>query len=244
MAVIRQGPRPEDHFSLISHTLARNPNITLRTKGVYLFLRSHSEGWSMSTERIAEALGVSRATIARAVNELIEHGYLIREQSQGEDGKFGSSDYTILAEPLFKKCTTEEAPCVKNPHTVKTVNGVLTQHKNTNSSKKNNPNKKNTTPNKFGAEFDVFWEAYPRKIGKGKARESFETAATKHGTESLIVSVRKFAEHCANAGTEKRYIPYPGTWLNQERWRDYENYAPKLSGRQKLEQMSQWMEEI
>lgn len=102
MAVIRHGKAPEDHFFIVANDFARNPEISLRTKGVYLFLRSHREGWSMSTTRIAEAIGVSRDTVSKAVNELEEHGYLLREQSTGEKGRFAESVYTVLVQPLPK----------------------------------------------------------------------------------------------------------------------------------------------
>ena len=223
MAVIKHGPSPEDHFSLISNSIARNPNITLKTKGVYIYLRSHREGWSMSTERIAEALNVSRATIGRAVNELIEHGYLVREQSRGEGGMFGSSDYIVMSEPLVKNDTTDDSPCVKTPHTVNADNGVLTQHKKTNSSKKTIEDKEDNPPlPPKGASdpFDEWWEHYPKKVGKGQARTAFKRALKKIDLDTLMDGTRQLAAHHQQAGTDKKFIPNPSTWLNGERWDD------------------------
>ena len=45
MAVFKQGPRPEEDFTMISNALARNPEITIEAKGIYLFMRSHRDGW-------------------------------------------------------------------------------------------------------------------------------------------------------------------------------------------------------
>lgn len=223
MAVIKHGPSPEDHFSLVSNSIARNPNITLKTKGVYLYLRSHLEGWSMSTERIAEALNVSRATIGRAVNELIEHGYLVREQSRGDGGMFGSSDYIVMSEPLVKNDTTDDSPCVKTPHTVNADNGVLTQHKKTNSSKKTIEDKEDNPPlPPKGASdpFDDWWEVYPKKVGKGQARKAYTTAVKKVDAGTLMEKLELFKAHHEKLGTDKRYIPNASTWLNGERWDD------------------------
>jgi|GEM_PF-5272858 len=166
MATIKHGPAPEDHFSLIANDLARDPRISLRAKGVYLYLRSHRDGWSMSVDRIAEALEVSRRTITSSVKELEEHGYLIREQTNGEKGQFGASNYTVLSQPIDHSPLAENLrtappaqtpqnpssqPVAKNEHTAppaetnkpagrtvrkKTVNGEFAQHKKTNSSKK------------------------------------------------------------------------------------------------------------
>lgn len=138
MAIIRHGPAPEDHYSLIPNGLVRNPDISLPAKGLYLYLRSHREGWEMSGERIAQAVGVSRMTVNRYLVDLEEAGYLVREQTTGEDGTFKSSCYTVLCTPLIKNESTEE-PCNKSPYTEKPVNGEMLQHKKTNSSKKTNP---------------------------------------------------------------------------------------------------------
>ena len=239
MAIIRHGPAPEDHYSLVPNSLARSSDLTLQAKGLYVYLRSHREGWEMSTERIAQALGVSRDTIAKYVQELENAGYLERGQIQTGDGKFSSAVYTLHVQPLPKKPDNG-----KNPSTVNTVNGNFRQHKKTNSFKKTKGEKKNTTPNEFGADFAEFWEHYPRKIGKATAQEKYTEARGEASRDDLLVSVKNFAAECERAGTEKRYIPYPGTWLNQERWRDYLNYAPRKSGREKLDQMKMWMEEM
>ena len=67
MAVFRHGPKIEDHYSQIPNDLARSPDISLAAKGLYTYLSSHREGWAMSTERVGEALGVHRNTIAKYV---------------------------------------------------------------------------------------------------------------------------------------------------------------------------------
>ncbi|KKK80922.1 hypothetical protein LCGC14_2818630, partial [marine sediment metagenome] len=64
-------------------------------------------------------------------------------------------------------------------------------------------------------EFRVFWEAYPKKVGKGEARKAWG----KKGTVSLshiLEAIQKQKEHWR----EPRFIPNPATWLNQERWDD------------------------
>ena len=184
----------------------------------------------MSTERIAEALNVSRATIGRAVNELIEHGYLVREQSRGDGGMFGSSDYIVMSEPLVKNDTTDDSPCVKTPHTVNTDNGVLTQHKKTNSSKKTIEDKEDNPPlPPKGASdpFDEWWSTYPKKVGKGQARTAFKRALKKTDPDTLNAKTVALAIYHQEAGTEKRFIPNPATWLNGERWDDEQ---PAING--------------
>lgn len=66
--------------------------------------------------------------------------------------------------------------------------------------------------------FEEFWDAYPRKQGKGKAKEAFVKAAAKAGVEALIAGAVRYAGD-PNL-PEETYRPYPATWLNQERWDD------------------------
>ena len=241
MAKIKQGPGPEDSYVMIPNSLARNPDIPNRAKAVYIFLRSHRNGWDITTERTAEALGLSKGTVVSALSDLQQFGYVLRQKVRSDDGTFAGWEYEVLSYPVTVDQKTDHG---KNPTSVKTDHGKIEPHKKTNSFKKTKGEKKNTTPNEFGADFAEFWEHYPRKIGKATAEEKYTKARGEASRDDLLVSVKNFASECERAGTEKRYIPYPGTWLNQERWRDYLNYAPRKSGREKLDQMKMWMEEM
>lgn len=72
------------------------------------------------------------------------------------------------------------------------------------------------------AEFDQWYAAYPRKIDKGHARTAFKAARKKTSLETLMAGVEQFALH--SRGTEAKFLAYPATWLNGERWEDE---APK-----------------
>lgn len=67
--------------------------------------------------------------------------------------------------------------------------------------------------------FDVFWAAYPRKVGKGAARKAFAKlpAAVFPLLVPAIETQKRSAQWRKNGG---EYIPNPATWLNQERWED------------------------
>ena len=73
----------------------------------------------------------------------------------------------------------------------------------------------NNTP-----DFQSFWEVYPRRIGKGAARTAFKKALKFSSAGEIIQGAEAYASHCEEMGTEKKYIPYPSTWLNAERWDD------------------------
>ena len=69
--------------------------------------------------------------------------------------------------------------------------------------------------------FERFWAAYPRKVGKGKAQESFKKIKpSEELTKRMLDAVNaqmKSAQWQEDGG---RYIPNPATWLNQSRWED------------------------
>ena len=73
-------------------------------------------------------------------------------------------------------------------------------------------------PNDIFRHFDEFWNTYPRKLGKGEARQAFARAVNIYGHEVIIDGVNKFASD-PNLPA-KQFIPRPATWLNQERWHD------------------------
>ena len=72
-----------------------------------------------------------------------------------------------------------------------------------------------------GERFERFWSCYPRKVGKGNARKIF--AKLKPSEEMLgrmirAVELAKQSPQWQREGGQ--YIPYPATWLTQERWED------------------------
>ena len=65
------------------------------------------------------------------------------------------------------------------------------------------------------AEFDRFWSAYPRKVGKGAAQKAWRAATKKAAPDTIIAAVQRFPW-----SDEQQFIPHPSTWLNAERWND------------------------
>lgn len=66
--------------------------------------------------------------------------------------------------------------------------------------------------------FNSWWEIYPRKVGRGKAKSSYEKAITKISPPELLDLTKQFV--AAVVGVDKNFIPHAATWLNQERWTD------------------------
>ena len=71
------------------------------------------------------------------------------------------------------------------------------------------------------AEFDAFWDAYPRKVAKGAARKAW-AKAIKDGEDpaDIVRAARRYATDPHRIEGGSRYTAYPATWLNAERWAD------------------------
>ena len=68
-------------------------------------------------------------------------------------------------------------------------------------------------------DFERFWEAYPRKMGKEEARKAFQQVDVPVGVLLDAISVQKQSTQWQKEGG--RYIPYPANWLNQRCWEDH-----------------------
>lgn len=78
---------------------------------------------------------------------------------------------------------------------------------------------KDLRPNKALDDFEKFWISYPRKIGKGAAKKSW-IKAVKLASAQVIVDAVYQQRKGFNYEDNKKFIPLPATWLNQERWLD------------------------
>lgn len=82
------------------------------------------------------------------------------------------------------------------------------------------------------ARFERFWAAYPRKVGKGAARRSFQRINPNNAlVERMIAAVNKQRWTVDWTKEGGQYIPHPATWLNQERWEDEIGTAPQPSSK-------------
>ena len=83
-------------------------------------------------------------------------------------------------------------------------------------------------PSVYEERFGRFWEAYPKKIGKGAARNSFiKLKPSEALTEQMLGAIARAKQTAQWQKDRGQYIPNPATWLNQSRWEDnYEENAP------------------
>ena len=95
---------------------------------------------------------------------------------------------------------------------------------------------------RYAEGFLQFWEAYPRKLGKGDAYKKYQ-ARRKDGfsDEELIQSAKNYAAECRSRRTEKEYIKHPKTFLSDSL--PFTDYLPKNDDKPKTQQSGNPFEE-
>jgi len=73
--------------------------------------------------------------------------------------------------------------------------------------------------------FQDFYSLYPRKMGRKEAERSWNRLTPAQQAECLE-AMPNYIKYWKIKQTQKDYIPYPATFLNQERWTDEIDLEP------------------
>jgi predicted transcriptional regulator len=77
-----KNPRLKNGYGMVSSTVVRDPNISLRDKGLYAYLASYADIdniLTVSVNRAASECNVDPSTIRRILDQLKKAGVIIRE---------------------------------------------------------------------------------------------------------------------------------------------------------------------
>jgi hypothetical protein len=163
---------------------------------------------------LSKRLACSMKTIDRAVSELIEAG-AVKKQQRIKDGHYQSSLYTVVRiDPVSGKTPPSDTDDPTSRHPRPDLASPVSHRTITTELEPVEPKPLNN----IDSHFDTFWAEYPRKQGKGKAREAFRTAVKNAGVDAVIAGAVRYASD-PNL-PDPQFIPLPTTWLNQERWDD------------------------
>lgn len=79
----------------------------------------------------------------------------------------------------------------------------------------NNQTSKSSAKSAIENGFDTFWNSYPRKIGKDKARTLWKSKKP-----NLEIVLKAITWQVNSKSWQDGFIPNPSTYLNQGRWKD------------------------
>lgn len=97
----------------------------------------------------------------------------------------------------------------------------------TNNNEKNDKNDKKYIYAQNDSAFDAFWNAYPKKKDKVRARATFDKLnITDELLKKILTAIDEQKKSEDWQKENGRFIPYPATWLNGHRWEDEINVTP------------------
>jgi predicted transcriptional regulator len=147
-----------------------------------------------SRDTLAERLRCSKASVDRAVLELVDAKAIEKCHRA-----YNSVLYTVLIDPPEGVLTGD------NTTSSPVITDVLTGDDVT----------RTTELEPLNDIFDDFWQTYPKKADKALARRSFEKALKRATAERILDGARQYRD---DPGRDDAYTKNPSTWLNADAW--------------------------
>ena len=192
-----------------------------------LMLANHKEGKTLingvltvvevgehhtSELKLSSRWNANRKTVHNFLQLLEKDGMITVERCRHNGTTIKVSNYGFYQDILHTTGTTEHTT---EGTTERTSKGQRNGHK------QEYKNKKEYKSLPDSSHFDKFWSEYPRKVAKKDARKAF---ARLYVDEQLLNSMLSALERDIKSDNwrldDGKYIPYPATWLNGERWED------------------------
>lgn len=104
-------------FTIMSNHHLRNPNLSLKAKGLLSLMLSLPEDWDYTTKGLAQICKEGVDSIGTALKELERYGYLTRRRLRCENGQLGDIEYTIHETPI-EVSGESDSPKRENPEQV------------------------------------------------------------------------------------------------------------------------------
>lgn len=102
-------------FTTVYREVAQDRRLSLKARGLFLLLQSLPDDWQYTISGLATIAGTGKDQIRSGLSELLDIGYLVKEQAHDEGGRFSGNIFVLQ----------EEAPLSENPTTVEGQNAPL-----------------------------------------------------------------------------------------------------------------------
>jgi hypothetical protein len=91
--------RHNGRFAALPNAIWTDERLSIEAKGVLGYLLSRPHNWNVRLPQIGRVLNVGKDRLQRIFRQLIEAGYVTREQLRTDGGVFGSAEYIVRDEP-------------------------------------------------------------------------------------------------------------------------------------------------
>lgn len=241
-------------FHMMPRSIDSDDRLTVYARSVLMALSSRAdekgECWP-SLDTIAQDAKVSKSTVQRAIRQLIEYGYISKEQ-RTKRGRTIAPKYRMLFDktgaasekPSDVEGSQSDHPGYSHrpPGVVsQTMGGSHTDHRSIEREVKTievdppispkggetaKPVPKRLKRYEYSDEFETFWNIYPRKDSKRRALTAFNNALKRATLEELYAGAARYAN---DPNREPQYTKHAATWLNGDCWLDEPLPARRVS---------------
>lgn len=173
---------------------------------------------TLSVEKVSDALkGLqSHHLITLYTVEDRDYGQFVTFEKHQGKARSKKSKYPAQLDTFVhadaRKCTQVHADVPGHPNTDTDTDTDLNSSSSSSSS---------------DSEFEQFWIAFPKKVGKKDAKRAWVKARDKPPLTDLLIALKGQKESAQWQREHGRFIPNPATWLNQGRWGDQLTRQPK-----------------
>lgn len=84
-------------YNVIPRELVFDSELSDRARFVYVYMACKPDGWEFFLEPMSKEMGYSKDTLRKYINELVEHGWLIKGLQKNESGVFSAVTYELIA---------------------------------------------------------------------------------------------------------------------------------------------------
>lgn len=244
-SIIKSGRRKG--FTTVFRSVAQDPRISLKARGLFLLMQSLPDNWSYSISGLAAMANTGKDQIRSALKELTDVGYLVKEQAHDSTGKFTRNVFILQDEapsPLSENPTTvrsSEAPSSGKPSTGKpttekpSTDFPTLQNTEVQIQDINNPpispqgGRRSRRTHKETADwkperFEAFWTYYRTYVRNEDRQAAIRAWDKLQPDDALIARIGRALQIQikSQAWIEGVGRPYASTYLNNARWEDVE----------------------
>jgi hypothetical protein len=190
------------HFGQAPNELLNDPVISLKAKGLYVYMQSKPDDWVFSLDRICSQNKDGKASVRNSINELCDAGFLSKERLNKEEG--GTIYLYKLTDPSFENRTFENATMGKS--NVRKSNDLVI---------KNNSKKEIIETKIVDDRFEKFWILYNKEIQKDKCYSEWKFINT-IDRDKILKTLPLYIESTPDVQFRK----HPLTYLRNKAWLD------------------------
>ena len=220
MSITKIYRRDSQPFAQIPNQAIRDPQISPNAFRLLAYIMSHQDGYEVTYDQIERQTTLGRYAINGAITDLTRLGWLQVDRPKLPNGQFAAKTWTVL-DPTSATVghSTMESPHLEPPTDNKNTTSIE-EHLEEEILAQTEPERVRSITGKrlLQADFAEFWQAYPRKVGKGAAWKAYAKAVAAASAVVVNEGARRLAADPYLPPTQ--FVPYPATWLNREGWED------------------------